>query len=466
MQSAKKDSFFKTSKGTKHVSKKKTIPVEEEEKKINTDTFILRDIDMVKLDQDYDLIPEINRIQKSKKSDVDQLTTTLEDLGINSNTQYSGDNKKFAPPLRTIVHGNSEVKIYGSMVNAASNKTYPVQTDIPCFWCKEKFSWIPIGCPRKYHASEYHHDIQSRYDEKTFQTGINFLTTKQVKYMFEKSANGKCKPNGRCPTGGRCAEGTCPSLAKRKFEIISSADRGCVDRVGEDRGGADRGCAVEMKTEEKVKCEDEKKSSDKTERKSTGKTVADKNKKQLMKLKTIKLLTNTEFKTYTATDDNKQKIIIKDYFDCEDNYCSFNCMVADYTEKSLVYSNQYREVGALTLMLYKRIFGSLPKIADKNGQITYRIMPAPHWKLMKKWGGNRFDTIEDFRESFQTVKITDIKQYDTKVSLLKPVTGSGTGEGGMEIDFSDSGNCKDPRLLMKPVSHLYEEIVFKRKTNN
>jgi len=95
-----------------------------------------------------------------------------------------------------------------------------------------------------------------------------------------------------------------------------------------------------------------------------------------------------------------------DIFNCEGSFCSFNCIKA-YIEDKNHYNMKYRESVALTLLYYSKIF---------NQDIIYStLFPAPHWSLLKVYGGNL--EIEEFRNEFQRVQY-----YGPSGSLIRDIT--------------------------------------------
>jgi hypothetical protein len=93
-------------------------------------------------------------------------------------------------------------------------------------------------------------------------------------------------------------------------------------------------------------------------------------------------------------------------FICEGCFCSFNCVKA-YIEDINHFNIKYRESIGLLTLLYSKTF---------NQDILYStIYPAPHWSLLKEYGGNL--TIEQFRNEFQRVKY-----YGPSGSLIRDIS--------------------------------------------
>jgi len=97
---------------------------------------------------------------------------------------------------------------------------------------------------------------------------------------------------------------------------------------------------------------------------------------------------------------------IDEVFYCEGSFCSFNCIKA-YIEDKNHYNMKYRDSSSLTLLYYSKIF---------NVNIIYsNIFTAPHWSLLKNYGGNM--DIEEFRNEFQR-----IQYYGPTGSLIRDIT--------------------------------------------
>ena len=88
-------------------------------------------------------------------------------------------------------------------------------------------------------------------------------------------------------------------------------------------------------------------------------------------------------------------------------FCSFNCVLAFINDNK--HDSLYRESITLLNYFYKTIFGTLPKI----------FLPAPHWRLLKEYGGHL--DIAEFRKSFNHVEYIKMDHvYD--ISALKLVS--------------------------------------------
>jgi hypothetical protein len=80
------------------------------------------------------------------------------------------------------------------------------------------------------------------------------------------------------------------------------------------------------------------------------------------------------------------KPIETEYYLTDGIFCSFNCIIAFIDENS--HDFLYNESKMLTFNMYK----------DTLNKETKKIKPAPHWRLLKSFGGSL--SIEEFRNCF------------------------------------------------------------------
>jgi len=76
----------------------------------------------------------------------------------------------------------------------------------------------------------------------------------------------------------------------------------------------------------------------------------------------------------------------KEYYLTDGIFCSFNCIVAFVNDNS--HNNFYNESKMLLNIMYNEI----------NDKKPTKIKPAPHWRLLKDYGGTL--TIDEFRSTF------------------------------------------------------------------
>lgn len=93
--------------------------------------------------------------------------------------------------------------------------------------------------------------------------------------------------------------------------------------------------------------------------------------------------------------DNKGIEIEKnDYYITDGIFCSFNCCQAFIDDKKN--EPMYASSKFLILNIYNKIF---------DGNSIRSISPAPHWRLLKEYGGHL--TIEKYRDSFNAKSYTN-----------------------------------------------------------
>lgn len=91
--------------------------------------------------------------------------------------------------------------------------------------------------------------------------------------------------------------------------------------------------------------------------------------------------------------DNRLDIIDRNYYITDGIFCSFNCCMAYITE------NKYNSLYNMSEMLLLKMYN------DINPSTIPYIEKAPHWRKLKKCGGNL--TIEEFRSSFNKIEYKD-----------------------------------------------------------
>lgn len=104
-----------------------------------------------------------------------------------------------------------------------------------------------------------------------------------------------------------------------------------------------------------------------------------------------------------TTKNSEEKGATLDYYETDGIFCSFNCCMSFVYDniKNPMYSQSQSLIGKLYMDLY-----NIP---------PYDIKPAPHWRLLKDYGGNM--TIDDYRSSFSKVtyefyaKIREIPRF-------------------------------------------------------
>lgn len=112
-------------------------------------------------------------------------------------------------------------------------------------------------------------------------------------------------------------------------------------------------------------------------------------------------------------DDNKQikyNTVMKDYYITDGIFCSFNCCKAYIIDNR--YNCLYDRSDTLLLKMYNDLY---------NTSLTI-IEPAPHWRKLKKYGGDL--TIDEFRNTFNKVIYKDhgiIQNFSRKTKEFKSI---------------------------------------------
>jgi len=96
-------------------------------------------------------------------------------------------------------------------------------------------------------------------------------------------------------------------------------------------------------------------------------------------------------------------------FHCDGTFCSFNCIMAYFRDNGHVF--KYKQCGSFITIMYREIYG-------KECWIT-KIESAPSWKLLKDYGGCL--TIQEFRNSFNKVKLIERQNFDILPFVQSPV---------------------------------------------
>lgn len=99
------------------------------------------------------------------------------------------------------------------------------------------------------------------------------------------------------------------------------------------------------------------------------------------------------------------QLIKNDFYETDGVFCSFNCCLSWIKDNS--HNNLYINSVYLLHQIYYDFF-----------DIQHQIHPAPHWRMLKDYGGNL--TIEDFRTSFNKV-IYDNEHFIRSFPKTKPI---------------------------------------------
>lgn len=105
------------------------------------------------------------------------------------------------------------------------------------------------------------------------------------------------------------------------------------------------------------------------------------------------------------SDNVTIKLINNDYYETDGIFCSFNCCLAWIKDNS--HNNLYTNSVFLLHQIYYNFF-----------DIHHQIHPAPHWRMLKDFGGSL--SIEEYRSSFNKV-IYDNEHYIKSFPKTKPI---------------------------------------------
>lgn len=97
---------------------------------------------------------------------------------------------------------------------------------------------------------------------------------------------------------------------------------------------------------------------------------------------------------HKIVQSDKINIIEKGIYMTDGSFCSFNCIIAfvNDNKKNKLYDN--------SIMLTTKLYNDINNINGTTNKIS--IIPAPHWRLLKEYGGNM--SITEFRNSFNKIE--------------------------------------------------------------
>jgi hypothetical protein len=103
-------------------------------------TFTLKDINIEEIHKKYDLNLSSNLTSTNIPINITKITD-LVTLPEKDDSPFLNENKK-------------DLSFNITMMDLCKEEFLPKNTDIKCFWCRNNFDWIPIGCPLKYCSSQ------------------------------------------------------------------------------------------------------------------------------------------------------------------------------------------------------------------------------------------------------------------------------------------------------------------------
>jgi hypothetical protein len=119
-------------------------------------------------------------------------------------------------------------------------------------------------------------------------------------------------------------------------------------------------------------------------------------------------ITQNSIKNISEKNQNSINFYLEDnsHYITDGIFCSFNCCLA------FIKDNWYNN-------LYNNSEFYLNKIHNDLFKKFNKIIEAPSWRLLKKFGGNL--GIQEFRISFNEVEYNNTGDYLDKMPVLKPI---------------------------------------------
>jgi hypothetical protein len=108
------------------------------------------------------------------------------------------------------------------------------------------------------------------------------------------------------------------------------------------------------------------------------------------KYKISENITEQRFYDINNRNDKRLSTIQKGFYETDGVFCSFNCCLTFIEEEK--HNSMYRFSKTLLYQLYR----------DVNDTDIKEIIPAPHWRILQDFGGNK--TIQQFRDSFNKIE--------------------------------------------------------------
>lgn len=104
---------------------------------------------------------------------------------------------------------------------------------------------------------------------------------------------------------------------------------------------------------------------------------------------------------------NKMDLTTRDFYITDGIFCSFNCCLA------FIMDNHSNPIYTYSEQLLNNIY------MDLFGREIQPIIPAPSWRILKKYGGNMM--IDEFRKNFYKVEYKDIDNVIFPFSKFRPI---------------------------------------------
>lgn len=144
-------------------------------------TFTLKNIDTEKIHKMYnlDITSNINSNLTISEQHSDNITKLSElSLGSDDNNiiSFLDDNKDKVDNI--------------TMIDYLTMENLPERVDLKCFWCRNNFDWMPLGCPLKYNSSQLEKTYYSDITKDNYTIKENISCNKRD-LLQNKIQNGK-----------------------------------------------------------------------------------------------------------------------------------------------------------------------------------------------------------------------------------------------------------------------------------
>lgn len=108
------------------------------------------------------------------------------------------------------------------------------------------------------------------------------------------------------------------------------------------------------------------------------------------------------------------RCITEAYYETDGFFCSFNCCLSFIKNEKM--NSLYTQSESLLYKMYYEIFS---EELSKKGKFDLKIVPAPHWRLLKEYGGHL--SINEFRDNFYKTNYKDAKTMIKYIPNMKTV---------------------------------------------
>lgn len=141
-------------------------------------TFTLKNIDTEKIHQLYNLniTSNITSNLMIKEQHIENITK-LSELSLNN------DDKDIV----SFLDDNKDKMDNITMKDFLSLEKLPEKVDVNCYWCRNRFDWMPIGCPLKYNSSQLEKTYYSDITKDKYTIKENISSSKRKRFEDNKN---------------------------------------------------------------------------------------------------------------------------------------------------------------------------------------------------------------------------------------------------------------------------------------